>query len=65
MKDLAGKGVVNAQCKLGYYYTKGIGTEINKSKAFELYKVATEKGNNKAPYSLSMCYQLGEVIIHF
>ena len=30
--------------KLGYYYNKGIGTEINKEKAFELYKIAAEKG---------------------
>jgi TPR repeat protein len=35
MKDLAKKDVVDAQFKLGFYYGVGIGTEINKSKAFE------------------------------
>ncbi|RIA90113.1 hypothetical protein C1645_876308 [Glomus cerebriforme] len=39
MKDLAEKGYLDAQFQLGYYYDEGIETEINKSKAFELYKI--------------------------
>ena len=38
----------------------GIGTEINKSKAFELIKIAAEKGDNGAQYYLGLFYQLGE-----
>ncbi|UZO01302.1 uncharacterized protein OCT59_012403 [Rhizophagus irregularis] len=61
MKGLAKKDDVNAQFKLGYYYNEGIGTEINKSKAFELYSIAAEKGI-KAQYNLAILYQYGEGI---
>ena len=36
-------GCLNARYRLGYCYSKGIGTEANKIKAFELYKIAAEK----------------------
>src|SRR5215213_1500685 len=34
----AEQGNINAKFQLGYCYDEGIGTEINKVKAFELYK---------------------------
>jgi TPR repeat protein len=51
---------MNAKFQLGYCYDEGIGTDINKVKAFELYTVAAEKGNNEALYNLSFLYELGE-----
>ena len=51
-----------AQFKLGFYYDFGIGTEFNKSKAFELYNIAAEKGHITAQYYLGISYQLGEGI---
>ena len=44
---------INAKFQLGYCYDKGIGTEINKAKAFDLYNIAAEKGSNEALYNLS------------
>src|SRR5690348_13285574 len=46
--------------QLGYYYNKGIETEVNKTKAYELYKIAAERGHVDAQYNLSKCYELGE-----
>jgi len=46
LEELAEKDDVNArcaQCKLGDFYSKGIGTDVNKSKAFYLYKVAANE----------------------
>ena len=38
---LAEQGNINAKFQLGYCYYEGIGTEVNKSKAFELYKLVS------------------------
>jgi TPR repeat protein len=38
----------------------GIGTEVNKEKTFEYYKIAAEKGHSIAQYSLGVCYKNGE-----
>ena len=45
---------------LGYFYDNGIVVDINKEKAFELYKMAAEKGNVDAQKSLAALYQQGE-----
>ncbi|GES98932.1 kinase-like domain-containing protein [Rhizophagus clarus] len=46
--------------RLGCLYHKGIGTETNKVKAFELYKIAAEKGHTLAQNNLGLLYQNGE-----
>jgi len=43
---------VDAQFQLGHCYENGIGTEISKMKAFELYRTAAEKGNGDAQNNL-------------
>ena len=47
-KKSAENEYVDAQVYLGYCYDKGIGTEINKEKVFELYKIAAKKGHRVA-----------------
>ncbi len=59
-KERVEKKYANAQFELGYCYDKGIGGEVNKEKAFELYKIAAEKGHNVAQYNLGKCYQNGK-----
>ncbi len=45
--------------KLGYCYQKGIGIEIDKVKAFNLYKEAAENDSLDAKVKLGYCYQKG------
>src|SRR5581483_1624803 len=53
IKQLAEKEDPNAQHKLGYYYEKGIGTEIDIKKAVELYQIAADSNKcNQAVKSL-------------
>ncbi|CAB4390485.1 unnamed protein product [Rhizophagus irregularis] len=54
---------INMNSKLGNCYDKGIGTEINKKKAFKLYKIAAEKGENFAQNSLGFLYEYGEAAV--
>lgn len=49
------------QLELGYCYSLGIGTEVNHAKAFELYKIAAEKGSSIGQYNLGNLYVNGEV----
>jgi TPR repeat protein len=51
---------VNAQFQLGYCYYYGIGTKINKTKAFELYKEAAAKGSSTAQVNLGYLYDCGQ-----
>src|SRR5205085_2070585 len=45
---------------LGYFNSQGIGTSIDKQKAFELYQKAANLGNHRiAQYNLSRMYRLG------
>ncbi|GBC08662.1 hypothetical protein RclHR1_00830013 [Rhizophagus clarus] len=50
-----------AQFQLGLCYDKGIGIEINKIKAFELYNVTAEKQDKDAQNNLGYLYMKGEV----
>jgi TPR repeat protein len=47
---------------LGYFNFNGIGTNINKQKAFELYQKAVELKNNVAQYNLAKMYLDGDVV---
>ncbi|RIA98188.1 hypothetical protein C1645_813041, partial [Glomus cerebriforme] len=42
-----------------YYYFNGIGTSIDKRKAFELYQKAANLGDSTAQYNLAMIYETG------
>ncbi|CAI2173652.1 13445_t:CDS:2 [Funneliformis geosporum] len=54
------KGDLTAQYKFACCYEKGIGTEVNKEKAFEFYMYAAERGNVFAQNSLGLLYEQGE-----
>ncbi len=47
---------------LGYCYSNGIGTNIDKQKAFELYEKAANLGNETAQYNLGVLYENGDGI---
>jgi TPR repeat protein len=42
------------------YFGILIGTEVDKEEAFELYKIAAEKGHSKAQNNLGLLYENGE-----
>ncbi|GBB89101.1 hypothetical protein RclHR1_01580002 [Rhizophagus clarus] len=44
---------------LGYCYQRGIATEKNEEKAFELYKISANKGHITSINDLGYCYQHG------
>ncbi|RIA89585.1 hypothetical protein C1645_771983, partial [Glomus cerebriforme] len=47
---------------LGYCCDFGIGIDINKQKAVELYKKAANLGSKVAQYNLGIMYEKGDVI---
>ncbi|GBC52593.2 Sel1 repeat family protein [Rhizophagus irregularis DAOM 181602=DAOM 197198] len=53
---ISDQGFLDAQVELGYCYDKGIGTEVNKTKAFESYKMAAEKGHITAQNNLDLLH---------
>lgn len=44
---------------LGWFYHHGIGTSINKQKAFELYQKTADMGNSNGINMLGYCYEKG------
>ena len=52
-------GVANAIYNLGYCYRHGIGTSIDKQKAFELHQKAADLGVANAINNLGYCYLNG------
>ena len=48
-----------AMCNLGYCYEKGIGTDENKTKAFELYEKSANIGNCPAMKNVGSYYEYG------
>lgn len=53
-------GEAQAQYELAVNYLKGIGVDINKSKAFYWFNKAAEQGNKDAQLSLAMCWEFGD-----
>jgi hypothetical protein len=47
---------------LGYFNYNGIGIDINKQKAFELYEKAVELENNVAQFDLAIMHMKGKVV---
>jgi TPR repeat protein len=47
---------------LGYCYDEGIGTKIDKQKAFELYQNAANLGHDIAQNNLAIMYEEGDCI---
>ena len=45
--------------RLGYCYHEGIGTSVDKQKAFELYQSAANLGNTFGINCLGYCYNYG------
>ncbi|WFO15827.1 sel1 repeat family protein [Cellulophaga baltica 4] len=52
-------GNSEAENLLATLYIKGIGTEIDNSKAFTLFNNSAEKGNSKAQYNVGRMYKTG------
>jgi TPR repeat protein len=61
IEDLAEKEYLNVQYQLGYYYSNGIGTEINNKNSLKLYKIAAKKGHSMARNNL--CNLYGNVMV--
>ena len=54
------QGQTNAQVKLGYYHSKGLGgLEVDKKEAVRWYRLAADKGNANAQNNLGVCYTNG------
>lgn len=52
-------GYLPAHARIGWYYERGIGTEISRKNAFLHYKAAYEAGDKRAIESLGRCYARG------
>lgn len=52
-------GYLPAHARIGWYYERGIGTEVNRKAAFTHYKAAYEAGDKRAIESLGRCYARG------
>src|SRR6266498_347624 len=52
----------SAEDKIGHCYQNGIGTNINKQTAFELYLKAANLGNVISQYNLALMYETGDGI---
>ena len=56
LKTFANKGSVMAQALLGLCYEQGIGGKMGKAKAAEFYRMAAQRGNQSAYFSLKSMY---------
>ena len=52
-------GYLPAHARIGWYYERGIGTEVSRKNAFLHYKAAYEAGDKRAIESLGRCYARG------
>lgn len=52
-------GYIPAHARIGWYYERGIGTKIDRKKAFVHYSAAYEAGDKRATESLGRCYARG------
>ncbi|GBC26828.2 kinase-like domain-containing protein [Rhizophagus irregularis DAOM 181602=DAOM 197198] len=64
LDDLAEQEYKDAQFQLGNCYDQGIGTEVNKTKAFEMYKIAAEKEHDIAQNNLGSLFVYGKGEYH-
>lgn len=58
----ATEGVVEAQYRIGTYYTQGKGVEQNFEEGFKWFKLAADAGNRDAEFELSAFYMHGKGI---
>lgn len=52
-------GYLPAHARIGWYYERGIATEVDRKAAFRHYKAAYEAGDKRAIESLGRCYARG------
>ena len=55
----AEQGNAHCQAFLGYYYSNGLGTDVDYSKAFSWYVKSAEQGNDMAQCNLGFAYEKG------
>ena len=62
-KKAAAQGDKFAQCRLGYCFSAGYGTETNMEKSFYWYEKAAEQGEPEAQYCVGCCYYGGMGVV--
>ena len=58
--ELAEKGYPLAECQVGYFYYRGLGTDKDLEKALYWTTRAAEHGDRDAQYNLATLYETGE-----
>lgn len=58
----AEKGIAQDQYNVGYYYSIGLGVEVNQVEAVKWYRKAAEQNYARAQAKLGRYYQTGEVV---
>lgn len=59
MSESASRGCHEAQLKLGGYYEKGLGVDVDAEKAFKWYTISASQGNGEAQYNRAKCFDIG------
>ncbi|GBB90818.1 hypothetical protein RclHR1_01790025 [Rhizophagus clarus] len=59
-RQAAEKGCINVKYKVGNYFFDGIIVDVNKEKAYNLYREAAEGGNCDAKNCLALFYKQDE-----